>query len=108
MAKSKKQVEQQVSEQGDVAVAEKPQTTQARLKSYKLASDRKPNPRTNGESGQQSNTQMAWDIVKACIEANGGVATHDQIVEALKPSGLLFKTYVPYFTNRCHWLAYAE
>jgi len=99
----------------EVAVAEKPaeqtvaapKVRQANAQKYKLGA-KNPGPRTSGADGQNSNTQTAWNAIAACLNANGGTATYDQLVEALKNVGLQFKTYVPYFTNRCHWLAYAE
>lgn len=64
-----------------------------------------PGPRTSGAQGQASNTQQAWQACAACISANNGSATGAQLAAALQAVGLQFKTYVPYFTNRCHWLA---
>jgi hypothetical protein len=87
------------------AVVVPPQATQL---SYSLNPAAKPNPRTNAQSGQASNTQAAWQAVAACILANNGVATHAQLTEALAAVGLQFKTYVPYFTTRCKWLVVAK
>jgi hypothetical protein len=61
-------------------------------------------PRTSGQAGQASATQVAWQAVAQCITANGGVATHAQLTTALAAVNLQFKTYVPYFTTKCHWL----
>src|SRR4249919_2536461 len=101
--KSSKSAKTTVAAQPVVVVP--PQATQL---SYSLNPVAKPNPRTNAQSGQASNTQAAWQAVAACILANNGVATHAQLTEALAAVGLQFKTYVPYFTSRCKWLVIAK
>jgi hypothetical protein len=93
----------------EVAAPAAPAVRVAQNQKYTFgANANKANPRTSGLTGQASSTQHAWNAVHACLTANNGVATHDQLAEALKAANLQFKTYVPYFTNRCHWLAYAE
>lgn len=90
-----------------VATPPAPVAVRQATKQAYTAGAKLPNPRTNGETGQNSNTQAAWQACYACLVANGGVATHDQLAAALQAVGLQFKTYVPYFANRTHWLAYA-
>jgi hypothetical protein len=61
-------------------------------------------PRTNGEAGQASNTQAAWEAVLNCVVGCDGIATYSELSEALQAAGLQFKNYVPYFVRKCGWL----
>jgi len=72
---------------------------------YFVIGPKAPKPRTSGAAGQASNTQAAWEACRKAVDAGKGKATAAELGEALKAAGLQYKTYVPYFTSRCQWLA---